>query len=308
MKSIFSKWWVFALVFIVAGISLLTVSWALGAGGGYVYIDRNGLHVGQDGEGEYKHLSENSLEEFSSVEVSVISADVEMIASDHYGFEAQLPLEAEDIEWKIEDGKLIIDGQQDWAKRVNLFNLGFWGKDYFVKVYYKSGAELEEISLKSTSGNLKTDAMRCNNLTAETVSGDNMVIVDECGEVTLKSTSGRVSLDADNDAPMKLKMNSISGNVEVKNAKWDSMIAESVSGEVVVSGEAGADTTAKSVSGNVKLMLRGNKKYAYAMTSVSGGIYVNGDRMGSPARSVDDESAVGMVNVSTTSGEIRVEF
>ncbi|MFV0484917.1 MAG: DUF4097 family beta strand repeat-containing protein [Candidatus Saccharimonadales bacterium] len=270
MKTLLSKWWVFVLVFVTAGILLLVTSWGLGAGGSYVYIDRDGIHVEKHGEGERKTISEDSLEEFSSVEAIAVSVDVELIASDHFGFEVQLPSETDGVEWKNEDGKLTIDVQRDWPRQLNLFNLGFFGTDSFVKIYYKEGTEFED--------------------------------------VLLESTSGSVRFDASNEKVKRVQLKVVSGDIRVNNVRWETMLAESVSGGIDVTGEAGTETVVKAVSGDVRLKLGGEKKYAYVATSVSGDINVNGQRMGSPARLDDNGSMDGEIRAATTSGEVRIEF
>jgi DUF4097 and DUF4098 domain-containing protein YvlB len=304
--SLLRIWWIFVLVFITAGITLLATGWGLGASGNYIYIDDQGIHVSQS-DGNSHVISEFDLEPFSSVNISTISADIQLIPSDSFGFATKLPLDADNLNWKIENGELTLSTQQYQAWRLNIFNLDFIS-DYHVKIYYPANTHFERITLNSTSGNIDFDQTLVSSLIAKTPSGGISINTGKCQAVDLHTISGNITFGGDHQTPATLQINTVSGDIDINNVMWANLTAESVSGNLKIAGTAAAQTLIKSISGDVKLKSSGAaSEYFYDLTSLSGDITVNGQRLGSPARPASTTSDQ-QIKVNTTSGNIRLDF
>jgi DUF4097 and DUF4098 domain-containing protein YvlB len=284
------SWWVFFFAFIISGIVLLALGWGLGARGNLIYIDRNGVHVSDQASTTTTTDSQTNLAAFTHVEISSVSANIELIPSDAFGFETKLSSNNNHMTWDINDGQLTIDAERNHSQRFNLFSFNFrsWNADHHIKVFYPEGTNFNKISLKSVSGDIKALNLPAIMLSARTTSG----------EIKLSGVIPYVTI---------IEANSVSGNIDASNFAWPQLSAETISGNINISGVAGAKTSAKSVAGDVRMQLSGKlADYAYDLSSISGDIRINNQRSSSPARS--SNQADSQITGHTTSGNLRLNI
>ncbi|MCL2094676.1 DUF4097 domain-containing protein [Candidatus Saccharibacteria bacterium] len=290
MKTWTSKWWITAGIFLAVGLVFMAFSVGLGALGHGIYIDSRGVHIsGRDNTDTT--FTESNLDAFTSITVSTRSTDIELIASDHFGFEAHLPHNNDSFEWRLEDGRLTIEaGRHNDSWRIDLFSLNF-SSNNAIKIFYPEGAEFADLVFDATSGNITFSDISADSIRARVVSGDIRTERWQSRAVGLHTTSG---------------------NITVIDADWQELDAEAVSGNIRLGGTAALRTHAKTTSGNITSTLTGSPEaHVYELEVTSGTIRVGGQRMGSPARSAwppSGSSDLSEIKFRTTSGNIHLDF
>jgi lia operon protein LiaG len=289
MKMGMKKMTVTAVILVVIGGALFMAARGLGAGG-YITWGRGGLHIG--GKDEASSLSRRGLEGVKSVKVDAVEADVEFIPADDFGFDI-VTYDGEP-EWNLSGGVLTV---REPARRVWLFNIvvpSLHGDEEmaYIKIYYPESAALDELDVRSVSGDIEFPGVggRLRSASFESTSGD--VGVESLGadKLMLKNVSGNirargaVSPDAD--------VNTTSGNISLEGFSGN-IDAGTVSGRVEIAAEelSGKLTSA---SGDVTAMAAAPD---FSVSTVSGGVYVS-----TSAR--EDEVACG---VETTTGAVTVD-
>ena len=345
MFNIMKNWWKIAIAMIVSGTVLFGLSFALGARGGYAYVDGGGLKFSSASEAAAQ-ASKISLEPFETVDVDVSSADIEFVASDGYGIEYRLPAFADAPEWNVAGGKLTVRTPSNgfyWT----FMDFGF--QRHYVKVYFprggasfgsvsittKSGdivlAELPagDVSLKTNSGTVKADVLGYKRATAQTssgditfrgggadgaaiklsaMSGDIKADASGCASVDLETASGQITLSGDTPPHAELKAATKSGGITVDASQWKSLAADATSGDVMITGKPQGSTTAKAMSGNVTMAIRGEARdFSYDISAASGSVRVDGQRMGNSARNANS-GAKNTIDANTFSGNVSLDF
>ena len=307
MKFLKKSWWLFAVGFLLIGGILVGIGWGLGANGKYVRWDKDGLRVGECREHE---ISEFGIEAFTKINVSTVSARVELIPSDRYGVEAKLSECAEEVEWSVEGGRLMVGGDSWEVLNIMNFNFSAIGGDYFVKVYYPEGVEMDEVLVSTTSGDVGVARTIVKNIDVETVSGRIGVEVLGSRKISLESTSGSIDLIGDLETVAEVRVETVSGSVVISDLGWNSLDVETVSGAVEVSGRASGQSNISTVSGSVALRIDGRASdFSYDIESMSGSVLVNDRGMGHSANyeswgTPEDRRIL----VETVSGGIRLDF
>jgi|GEM_PF-2653026 len=324
MKSIWRNWAKISVCFFLVGVFLLGISWAFGMRGGFVYIDAKGLHVVSQGNADEGLLlvNEENTEPFTAVDIYAVSADVELIKSDHFGLEMRLPKGSEPV-WGIENGVLSVKEQVKWSI-FTIVNFDFITNAHFVKIYYPASLEIvdlktisgnikanannsKSLTVKSTSGNLKIKGS--GNVTLSTISGDVNADLERAESIEISTTSGNISVENDYDGETNLKINTISGTIRADGNVWKNAQLKSTSGDIKVGGDFIGKTEMKSISGNVNLDISGDiDKYGYELKSLSGSMRVGNNRFEKNFRSFNADSAKNIIVVQTTSGDIRLDF
>jgi len=344
MGFIMRNWWKLAVAFIVAGAILFLAGWTMGARGGSVYADKSGLHVVQpDGYTNFT-IDEQNLQPFNNVNISAYSPSIEFVPSDHYGLQACLPTAAGAPEWSDANGTLTVNAKSD-EFTLNLFGFVNEPTDY-VKVYYPASAGFTGLTLETASGDISVPKITVGDFSAASVSGSINAEVEGFTTASVSSSSGDVTFNGSgNSAGLKVKtvsggikaglngctqadvssgsgditltggegtaltIESSSGYITAQNIKSSALTAQTVSGNVNITGDMRGQTSAKSTSGDVSLAAAGSAdQYSYDLTSISGDITVDGQRMGSPARPAAGAPAENTILANTDSGNIRLDF
>jgi DUF4097 and DUF4098 domain-containing protein YvlB len=344
MTGIQKNWWKIALTMIAAGIVLFILSFALGARGGYAYFGDGGLRFATAGENTV--VQEMDIAPFDKVDVNVISANIEFVASDRYGIEMRLPANQGDLVWDVVDGKLTVNAE---SKYFSFYFMDFGFSKHYIKVYFPSDAVLNSIDLVASSGNIiipklsvgnarlktssgaiRADALHYDQATAQTSSGNitfggngngnsaglalsassGNIKADAsgCAKVDLGTKSGEVKLTGATSPSAELRVTASSGNAYVDVAEWKSLAVDVSSGNINITGKPSGATTANAKSGNVTMALRGEQRdFSYELSASSGTVRVGGQRMGNSARNTNND-AKNTIYAKTFSGNIRVDF
>ena len=302
--------WIFIAIFMISGLSLFAASLGLGSSGKYAFIDGNGVHVSSSNENNPMFITEPNVEAFTSINASTIAADIELIPSDSFRFEAKLPPNSNGLDWSVTDGVLTIDTQNNWSWRFRIFDLDFLDNNYYLKIYYPAGSQFDQVKLHSVAGDLNGGTqLSTRDLAVDTVSGNLIFNVAGCEQVDMSTTSGDITFNSDDSSISSLLAKTVSGRINLKHVIWQNLTAKSVSGDIEIGGEAGARTLISSVSGSVRLgLLASSVEYTYDISSLSGNITVNEQRLGNPAHSTITPPSDQQIGISTTSGDIALDF
>ena len=353
MNKILKNWWKIALIIIAAGIALLILGFSFGARGGYAYFGEGRLRFAS--AGTYYTIEEVNLAPFDAVEVRTRSANIEIIESDHYGVEMQLPEYASVPEWGIAGGKLTIDTSQS-DNVITFMDFGIF-QSYYVKVYYPAGNAsgnvehypntLESVDLTARSGNIKVQGISADRIGINTSSGiirvdtpyyksveahtsagnitfsgtgdkaslklstsSGVVKADAsgCSVVDIDAKSGNITVTGQTNADAEIRTKTNAGIINMNIAAWASLSAEASSGNIEIAGDPHGTTSANASSGNITMKLGGNESdYSYDVSTGSGTIRIGGNRVGSPARNINN-AAGNTIYIRTSSGNARVDF
>jgi len=284
-------------------------------------------------------ISEKDITPFNSISVSSSSTRIELVESDGYGLDILVP-DRFAPEWDVTGGRLTIRENAAW------FNSGWniFPRNHYIKVYYPAGtaftgislasasgrielsrADVADLRIESASGRINAKAESAGNVSVESSSGDitfsgsggNVRIIsqsgavqavsDNCDALSVTTSSGRITLTGKGDTPTALSVNTQSGRVDIKGGSWRDVTARTSSGGANISGKMLGSAFVETASGSVQISVDGSlSEFGYSLTSSSGSIRLQGERMAKPAQSAG--SFDNNINVVTSSGGIRVDF
>ena len=129
-----------------------------------------------------------------------------------------------------------------------------------------------------------------------------------CSAVDLDTKSGNITVSGGTDTDADIKAIANSGLIDVNVTAWASLSAETGSGNIEISGYPHGTTSAKTGSGYVTMSLGGNEgDFSYDVSTGSGLIRIGGNRIGSPARNINN-AAGNSIYIRTSSGNVRLDF
>ncbi len=306
------------IALIVAGALLLVGIFSATAGGimggGFVrtYIDRDGIHTYEGADNQVS----TELISFKNVDIAIHSGRVEMIKSDRNAIEYNL-----DYSERITVCEVIGDTftfKTDWRFSISLFNL----QESFVKLYYKDGETLDNVSLKTSSGSVYAEDITAKNVSTKSSSGSNKLSHINAQNLDISGLSGSIKLNGIQAENMNLKTGSgsiivekakckditarnTSGSVKMHDVESEAMNVNGKSGSIYVQGILKGQTKLKTGSGSVKAFSSLPKEdYGYKLSSTSGSTKVDGETF---KGSVSQEKA-NFIDASTISGSVKVFF
>lgn len=158
--------------------------------------------------------------------------------------------------------------------------------------------KLEDLTISSTSGNIKMGNVEANNIKIETISGDIKLQQLENDTLKLKTVSGEILVES---AKGKIESKTTSGNIEIKKMEGNVEIT-SVSGNVKSEDfKITGDSKVKTTSGDVKMYLNQESNCEIQTKSVSGDVKLPN------RRNVMGVEPYVELNIETVSGNIRLE-
>ncbi len=150
---------------------------------------------------------EDAIDKITHIDINTSIAKVELIPSDHYSVEIDYLYWDEEPDYSLTDGKLHFD---DGDSIPNSYSINF-KLDNTIKVYLPDNADLSNLSIKNSSGNVELSGF---------VAGDMKVTVSY-GDLTIRKA-------ASNNAKIKLSSgNSTIDDFEVGNLKFTNSYGDS---------------------------------------------------------------------------------
>lgn len=266
-------------------------------------------------KGEYVKVN-NELASFKNIDISAVSARIELVKSDKDAIEYNLPMGE-----KVEVCEVVNDTFT--FKTSVSFGITIFGfNDAYIRVYYKDGSEFDRVNIKSTSGSVNVKGLTAKEFYVKSTSGSRTLSDIKATKVDITGTSGSVKLQnvtADDihaqsssgsvtleDCTSKtVSAQSTSGSVKLYRANTSSLEARSASGSVYVQGELRGMNSIHSTSGSVKVHTSLSKdNYGYELSSVSGSCRVDDVKF----EGTTGEGKADFIDAKTTSGSVRVFF
>ena len=330
--------WKIIIIVIIVGLLLSVVGFFTGASR-IIYFSRSGVQVSG---GEISQITETNLEQFRSVSVDVGFSDVEFVNSDSFGID----LYGIDMEWlwTLEDGKLNITHNR--SAQLHVVNLNFVtaGRNY-VKIFLPADAELENVTIKTSSGDIKLGSFRADNVDIRSSFGDATLNNITSNHLQVDLNSGRFT--GTNLSTGKLDFKSQFGNGHFQSVTANSFKAESSSGDlrftgctfgefdatnrfgdiiagglvssrtniqassgdVRITGDLSGETIIHTDFGDTKLTLSRDKdEYSYNISVRFGNITYDGVRMRDQTSLNSGTVQENHLKLSASSGDIEVSF
>lgn len=165
-------------------------------------------------------------------------------------------------------------------------------------VEVEESLKFEDLTISSTSGDIKMGNVEAKNITIETISGDIKLQQLENETLKLKTVSGDIFVES---AKEKIEGKTTSGNIEIQKIEGNVELS-SVSGDIKSEDfKIMGDSRVKTTSGNVKMYLNKDSNCEIQTKSVSGNVTLPN------RRNVMGQEPYVELDVETVSGNIRLE-
>ncbi len=178
------KIWIISFVCVGAGILIMMLGILLGGHPGF-YFDSSGVHAsGEIAEATYVE-DKKDLDKFTSIEMNLSYADLEIVQSDKYAVEYRLEGSKKPV-CTVENGKLVFKEAKMISYVDSYINFGFnvtttgYSSDTYIKLYIPENVEFDTIQIKEEDGNMILPSLKAND----------MKITNEYGTVKIEGFSG----------------------------------------------------------------------------------------------------------------------
>lgn len=268
-------------------------------------------HIKKEQQISLFDLEKVSLE-FKSSDVNVFFTEDSQIRVVQYSYKE---LDEEEL-FKVDKTAKHITVRESTKPRFFLFYIGFMEQsvyDVYIPKEYKESLEIkavsgdveveenlkfEDLTIASTSGDIRMGNVEAKNIKIESISGDIKLgdLTDE--DLKLKTVSGDIRVES---AKGKIEAKTTSGTIEIKelegNVELTSVSGDVKSDDFKVTGTSRVKTT----SGNVRMYLNQESNCEIQTKSVSGNVTLPN------RRNVMGVEPYAELNIETVSGNIRLE-
>ena len=304
-------WVVIGCIFVV-GIIFAGIGFGFGATGN-AWFDREGLHFGSPQLNAVEQADDNTAP-FNNVDVQLLSADVEVVPADNYGYDFSYYGRNEPT-IEVKDGTLSVV-EHDYSWHIDL--MGFWdlmNQRSLLKVYVPRSATLNNVSLSTASGNASLNGNQLNikNLSCKSASGNLDITGLTLDQLNVDIASGDVTLSDVSAATSNINL--LSGWLKCKGTSFDALVLSMTSGNVNFEGEVQELLQLHMISGDAQILLVGSQDdFSFDFHKISGDIRVNGNRVDgnstwpSSGSSTSSTGRGGQISVDITSGSVILNF
>lgn len=328
--------WKIILILIAVGLVLAILGLTLGASRA-LYLDRAGVHIS---ENEMTRITEHDLDPFRNINIDAGLIDVEFVSSGAYGIEISSDIVGLDL--TLENDTLTVSYIRSSRVQIMNFDFNFRGRNY-VRVFIPNDAEFDIVTVRTRSGDVKIGDLQARtfevnstsgNIGVSNVSTDNLQVGSTSGNITgsiinatnfllstrsgdgrlqainaerfsAESTSGDLSITRGELGTVNIAARS--GNITANEIISKSANAQTTSGNIRLNGDFSGESVIQARSGDVRVSTsRDRNYYSFGLTSRSGTIRLDGERLGSNFTSGLIQE--NHINISTTSGNINVSF
>lgn len=260
---------------------------------------------------EISDISKLKLE-FKSSDLNVFFTEENDIRVVQYSYKEL----REDQLFQVNKTSSSITIQENLKPQFHIFYIGFMEQIaydvYIPKTYEKSleiksvsgdvevneSLKFEDLTISSTSGDIKMGNIEAKDIEIETISGDIKLQELQSDNLKLKTVSGDIGAES---ATGKIEAKTTSGNIEVKEIKGDVEFT-SVSGNIKSEDfKITGDSRVKTTSGDVKMYLNQESNCEIGTKTTSGNVTLPN------RRNVMGVEPYVELNIQTVSGNIRLE-
>lgn len=195
-----NKVYLASFICIGAGAVLLILGLLLGGRPGF-YIDKSGIHTANESGADSPYIQEKmKLDEFSTIDITIQYADLEIIPSDGYYIEYRLDGSEPKPALEVKNQKLSFKERTAGGFiGFNFFSIGDIDaalSHYYVTLYVPAEKYFTKIRLENNDGDIR----------AEQLKAETMEITNDYGQVDLGNVQGE-----------KLKINMDDGTLKIKS-------------------------------------------------------------------------------------------
>lgn len=222
---------------------------------------RGGFGIGLDGKyidfseknNSFQRLKKTQTDPFTSLDINLSYADLELIPSDGYYIE----FSASDVEYSVSNGTLIISESYNDSLGTTFFSF-FNGPTFFggsrknefgiIKVYYPQASSLVSAGIKCSFGDIKIDGLSAENLELQIDCGDlrlsntyaaDFSVNSDFGNITGRNLSGEIGSVITESGDIELSHAVISNDFTVENDFGSTDLSDITAASINITCEAG---------------------------------------------------------------------
>jgi DUF4097 and DUF4098 domain-containing protein YvlB len=156
-------------------------------------------------------MEKTKVDKLDKINIDARISDIEVIPGDDYYVEIDYLYWEEEPEYKVEDGELYFDDSKAFPKN---YSLNFSLHNH-IKVYLPETADLSDVRLESSSGNVTAEGFASDTMKINVSYGDFTVKNASAGKSIIKLSSGNSKISDFNTDDMDF--NDSYGNADFKN-------------------------------------------------------------------------------------------
>lgn len=332
---------IFSIVIIVIG-SILTTLGFINGGVKSITLSNNGFEI----YNQEKLVQVNDdLSIFDSIEISSNIIDINIIPGDKFRIEMVYPKSYGEIQYSVQDNKLIIEEKKHTSK-INI-SFGFINTiNSYINIYVPSDAKFDVINLKSSSSDLNIKSIKANeikinydygdvtlnNIEANSIKFDmnssdlninnlisqNSITIDNLyGDVDIFNSTINTITTNQNSGSLEIKTSKIEtsdinnkyGDVEINDITSNGINITNESGDIDISGELSGNTIIDTQYGEVDIKTTLKEDgYSYSAYSKYGDVSINNNSYENNISTNNSDHNINNINATSQSGDIDIKF
>ncbi|GAA0076602.1 hypothetical protein UT300005_09800 [Clostridium sp. CTA-5] len=335
---------IFSACIIVVGLILALVGFSMGGkftiskqDSGFKILDNTNM------------IEKNEeLSQFNSIEVDSKVGKIDIIKSNRYEIEVKYSKDEGDVNYSIEDGKLVV--KQDKLQNSMFGNINFCiGSNFqesYIKIYVPGNVDLTNLNVKANSGdftmsdiNVNEIYINCNygdvisrnivtnNLTLELNNGDidleniksnnNAILKNSYGDIKIRNSEFNILSNNMNNGNLemgnvKVENNTINneyGKITSNNLISNGLKVKSNNGDIDLDGEFKGTTSLSSHYGDINFRTNISKDlYNYSASCNYGDINIDGDKFEKKVQNKGNNNTQNTIDVTSNNGDINMDF
>lgn len=288
-----------ALVLMMIGAAIAFIGFAIGISP--LSLDADGMHVREQLADKSEFLE--SYDSSTTVSVSVISENFEIVRSDRFGYTISGD-EQDTFDCQLDHDRLIIK-QRPIRSRV-AFSWDWGWRLSKITIYIPSDMSIDNLTLDIASGDIRIDSIDAGSVSINGTSGNlTATQLTIARDLDMRLASGDVRIDS--VTAHSAFLTATSGNFTATNLQIaDGLKTDMASGDVKIAGVLQGNLVFNTMSGNLRIEIDGKASdYRRTIEGLSGSIRVNDDS-GSLANNYPDGS--NSININALSGDISIRF
>ena len=325
------------IALLIAGFVIAVLGLVLGASWKGLYLSRTGVNVI---ESEQFNVSEMYQSTVKNIDINIQFSDVEFVNADEFGMEI-LAYNEDNWSWELNNGALRIREGNRQGFSIGILNT----QRSYVKVFVPRGAQLDKVTVRTSSGDIKMGDFSANfvdinddfgNVNISSIASDALTVSLSSGRFggvglnvktfTYRNSfgngifqdvqAGKLMITCDSgDLELsrcgfgELKITNSFGNITAAGLNSLKTNITSNSGEVNLEGEFSGETVIDSQFGNVKFSTSKPKEaYTYTIETSFGNVRIDNERFRDNTSVRSSGSSENSLRIEASSGDIEVYF
>lgn len=227
------------------------------------------------------------LDTFSSMDISVVAADVRIVSGESFSLSYQLH-ESEALVRAEVDGDTLKFRTEATGPRIS-------GGDWHVTVTVPADTQLDSLDITTVSGDIEDSGHTCDEASLCTTSGVIQLSGVTANQLDASTVSGSLGITG---SVSELSVESVSGSIDL-DGDFGEINAQSVSGGCALAGTLEREAEVETVSGRIQVSFPDVSVNASSL----GSVYKDNSRQG---RTFNQHGGSAELNLESISGEIEI--